>query len=153
MFHLFVIPRVRLDILATRFLLGCGLIWTVLRVPAAPAGEDHIGDGQLSQEYRLPRENLLVYRGPDGARKPVVTTDDWRLRRDEIIAGMQSVMGRLPGPEKRCPLDMRVEEEVDCPTYIRRAITYCSEPGSRVPAYLLIPKKLLRRDGERAPAV
>ena len=62
-------------------------------------------------------------------------------------------MGRLPGPEKRCPLEMRVEEEVDCGSYVRRAITYCSEPGSRVPAYLLIPKKLLHGKGGRAPAV
>jgi hypothetical protein len=122
-------------------------------VTAAPAGECRIGDGHSSQEHRLPRENLLVYRGPDGAQKPVLTTDDWRSRRNEIIAGMQSVMGRLPGPEKRCPLDMTVEEEVDCRSYIRRAITYCSEPGSRVPAYLLIPKKLLRGKGGRAPAV
>ena len=33
------------------------------------------------------------------------------------------------------------------------SITYASEPGSRVPAYLLIPKAVLRGDGRRAPAV
>ena len=153
MFQLPVILRVRPDSRATEFLLACGLIGTALGINAAPAGERRIGDAHSSQEYRLPRENLLVYRGPDGARKPVATTEDWLLRRGEIIAGMQAVMGRLPGPEKRCPLDMRVEEEVDCGSYVRRAITYCSEPGSRVPAYLLIPKKLLRGKGGRAPAV
>ena len=54
----------------------------------------------------------------------------------EILRGMQAVMGTLPGGEKRCPLDMKVEEEVDCGTYVRRLITYASEPGARVPAYL-----------------
>ena len=49
-------------------------------------------------------------------------------------------MGRCPGPEKRCPLDMKVEEEVDCGRYVRRSITYASEPGCRVPAYLLDPQ-------------
>jgi hypothetical protein len=38
---------------------------------------------------------------------------------------------------------MKIEEEVDCGSYIRRLITYASEPESRVPAYLLIPKNVL----------
>jgi len=42
---------------------------------------------------------------------------------------------------------------VDAGTYIRRAITYASEPGSRVPAYLLIPKQLLGNTSTKAPAV
>src|SRR5262249_3974487 len=37
----------------------------------------------------------------------------------------------------------KVEEEVDCGDYIRRLVTYAAEPGSRVPAYLLIPKSVL----------
>jgi hypothetical protein len=66
---------------------------------------------------------------------------------------MQAVMGRLPGGEKRCPLDMRVEEEVDCGTYLRQFVTYSSEPGLRVPAYLLVPKRALRGENWRSPAV
>jgi len=102
---------------------------------------------------RLPRDNLLVYRGPGNKPLPVRTVDDWLKRRAEILAGMQAVMGRLPGPERRCPLDMKVDEEVDCGRYVRRLITYSSEPGSRVPAYLLIPKAVLDGSGRQAPAV
>ncbi len=47
---------------------------------------------------------------------------------------------------------MRVEDEADLGTYIRRLITYASELGCRVPAYLLIPKSALRGE-RRAPAV
>jgi hypothetical protein len=101
----------------------------------------------------LPRDNLLVYPGPNHEPLPVRTTDDWLKRRQAIVAGMQAVMGTLPGDEKRCPLDMAVEEEVDCGTYVRRLITYASEPGSRVPAYLLVPKDLLKGEGRRAPAI
>ncbi len=61
-------------------------------------------------------------------------------------------MGPLPGKEKRCPLDMRTEEEADCGSYVRRLISYASEPGARVRAYLLIPKKLLAQP-HRAPAI
>jgi Glucuronyl esterase, fungi len=103
-------------------------------------------------EARLPRDNLLVYRGPDGKPRPVKTVDDWDRRRAEIVRGAEAVMGKLPGAEKRSPLDPKTEEEVDCGTYVRRLITYASEPGSRVPAYLCIPKELLKGD-KKAPAV
>ena len=55
----------------------------------------------------------------------------------------QTVMGPLPGREKRCSLDVQVEQETDCGAYVRRSITYAAEPGSRVPAHLLIPKAVL----------
>ncbi len=102
---------------------------------------------------RLPREDLLLFRGPGNQPTPARTVDDWLKRRGEILAAIQVVMGRLPGPEKRCPLDVNVEEEVDCGSYVRRRITYASEPGSRVPAYLSIPKAVLQKDGKRARAV
>src|SRR4051794_30853633 len=92
---------------------------------------------------RLPRDNLLVYRGPDGKPVPVKTVEDCAKRRAETIRGMEAVMGKLPGDAKRCPLEMKVEEEVDGEGYVRRLVTYASEPGSRVPAYLLIPKDVL----------
>lgn len=102
---------------------------------------------------RLPRDKLLVYRGPNNEPLPVKNTTDWRKRRDEILAGAQSVMGKLPGNEKRCPLDMQVEEEVDCGSYVRRFVTYVSEPGCRVPAYLCVPKRLLESDHQKAPGI
>jgi dienelactone hydrolase len=102
---------------------------------------------------RLPRENLKVFRASDGQIKPVTSIADWWERRAEILRGMQSVMGTLPGPEKRCALDVKVEEEVDCGTYVRRFIAYASEPGCRVPAYLCVPKELLKEGAKRAPGV
>ncbi|PQO46422.1 alpha/beta hydrolase [Blastopirellula marina] len=101
---------------------------------------------------RLPRENLLVYRDKANHPRPVESIDDWQKRRSEIIAGMQTVMGQLPGEEKRCTLDVQVEEEVDCGKYVRRLISYASEPGSRVPAYLCIPKAALADGASPVPA-
>lgn len=102
---------------------------------------------------RLPRDNLLVYRRPNNDVVAVRNMDDWQKRRDEIRRNMQIVMGPLPGPEKRCPLDMQVEEEVEVGNYVRRLITYQSEPGSRVPAYLCIPKAALAAGAKPVPAV
>jgi dienelactone hydrolase len=108
---------------------------------------------------RLPRDNLLVYRGPDGKPVPVRTLADWAKRRAEVLRGLESVMGKLPGKEKRCPLDVRIEEELDGGSYVRRLVTYLSEPSpsgakgaGRVPAYLLIPKVVLAGK-KKAPAV
>jgi len=77
---------------------------------------------------------------------------DWQKRRAGILAGMQQVMGPLPGDSKRCPLDVQLQDETDCGTYVRRLITYQSEPHSRVPAYLLIPKRALAGK-QKPPAV
>src|SRR2546422_783797 len=101
---------------------------------------------------RLSRTNLLVYHARDGKVSNVKSIRDWQKRRAEILHGMEQVMGPLPGKSKRCPLEMRVEEEKDCGDYICRLINYASEPGSRVPAYLLIPKKALL-SGKKFPAV
>jgi dipeptidyl aminopeptidase/acylaminoacyl peptidase len=101
---------------------------------------------------RLPRDNLLVYRGPDGKPHEVKTLTDWSRRRSEIVRGMETIMGRLPDADKRCELAVKIEEEKDMGTYVRRLLTYQSEPGSRVPAYLCIPKDLLKGN-RKAPAL
>jgi dienelactone hydrolase len=101
---------------------------------------------------RLPRDNLLVYQGPDGRPSRVTTVEDWLKRRAEVIRGRERGMGRLPGEAKRYALDLKVAEEVDCGTHVRRLVTFASEPGGRVPAYLLIPKSVLA-ERKKAPAV
>jgi len=101
---------------------------------------------------RLDRNDLLQYRDADGQVQPVKTPDDWQKRRAEIVRGMQEVMGRLPGENRRVALDVRVEEEADAGTHVRRLITYQSEPESRTPAYLCIPKDVLAAK-RTAPAV
>jgi dienelactone hydrolase len=99
----------------------------------------------------LRRDNLMMYRDGSGAIRPVTSTRDWERRRADILGAMQRVMGPLPDSEKRCPLEVKIEEEADAGTYIRRLITYAAEPGGRVPAYLLVPKAALSGKA-KAPA-
>ncbi len=101
----------------------------------------------------LKRDRLLEYRDPaTGDIRPVRTEREWeRFRRPQILTAMQEIMGPLPGKEKQCPLDVRVEGEEDAGKCIRRLITYASEPNApRVPAYLLIPKPEPRPGSARA---
>ena len=116
--------------------LWFGRAWVMLAMALATP----LAAGAADQ---LPHTNLLVYRNRRGEVEPVKSRADWQKRRAEILLAMQEVMGPLPGKAKRCPLDVKVEEEVDCGTYVRRLLTYQSEPGSRVPAYLCIPKEAL----------
>ncbi|OAI56567.1 hypothetical protein AYO47_08905 [Planctomyces sp. SCGC AG-212-M04] len=102
---------------------------------------------------RLPRENLLVYRSGSGEVAGVKSKADWEKRRGEILAAFQSVAGKLPGGEKKSPLDMKVLEETDRGSYVLRKIEYSSEPGGRVPAYLAVPKSALADGGKKVPAV
>lgn len=108
------------------------------------------GPDALGRAERLERSELLVYRNAEGKLAPVKTVKDWERRRMTVLTAMQEVMGPLPGRSKRCALEMEVVEEVDCGTYVRKLITYSPEPRSRIPAYLLIPKKAFQ-ESEQLP--
>lgn len=109
------------------------------------------GRGLTQARQRLDRLDLLQYRDEAGRPRPVTSANDWLRRRAEILQGMQDVMGALPDAA-RTPPDFEVTAEVDCGSYLRRAITYEADAGTRTPAYLLVPKRLLGT-AARAPAV
>src|SRR5438045_2037076 len=76
--------------------------------------------GEVAAPVRLPRTNLLVYHDRTGGLAPVRRKGEWLKRRAEIVIGMQAIMGPLPGPAKRCPLEIKTEAEVDCGSHIRK---------------------------------
>jgi hypothetical protein len=101
---------------------------------------------------RLDHANLLAYQDEHGKPQPIKTLGEWQKRKAAVLLAMQEVMGPFPGKDRRCPLDVKVDEEIDCGSYVRRLISYASEPGERVPAYLLVPKAVLAGN-TKAPAV
>ncbi|HRI13926.1 MAG TPA: alpha/beta hydrolase, partial [Verrucomicrobiota bacterium] len=83
-----------------------------------------------------------------------VSAADSPISRATLLGQLEQVMGSLPSNAKRGPLDVQVESTEDAGEFERRKLTYLSEPGSRVPAYLLVPKHALRPDvGRVFPAV
>ncbi len=145
--RLLQLPRANSRAVVSRKLCAC-----VILVLLGGSWFAHGQAAKASPESRLSPTNLLVYHGKNGQVVPVKSKADWQKRRAEIMRGVQSVMGPLPDHPRRKPPEMRVEQETDCGTYVRRLITYESEPGSRVPAYLLIPKTALS-DKRNCPAV
>jgi dienelactone hydrolase len=97
---------------------------------------------QASPPLYRDKGNLLVYVDAQGKEQPVKTPADWARRRAHVLAAMQLVMGPLPDPSRKVPLDPQVLEEVELPKVVRRKITFAAEKDDRVPAYLLVPKGL-----------
>lgn len=96
------------------------------------------------------RLHLLRLRDSTGNEKPITTRAGWAKRRAHILANMEKVMGPLPGPEFRVPLEVQYEREETRPGYVLKTLTYASAPGERVPAYLLLPTG---RRGKRPAAL
>ena len=130
-------------------LLACvGIIATFTTVARADDREIRFRVDAINADpaAKLPayanHRQLLHYIDNKGNSHPVQTAADWAHRREHILAHMQTVMGELPDPSLRVPLDVKVLEEVTTEKYIRKKVTFASEPGDRVPAYLLIPHNL-----------
>jgi hypothetical protein len=86
------------------------------------------------------KTKLLVYRDADGVEHPITKAADWTKRREHILANMQEVMGPLPDYSRKAPLDIKITEETDVGTHVRKKLTFAAEKDDRVPAYLMIPK-------------
>ena len=63
------------------------------------------------------------------------------LKPIETLARMQEVMGPLPAPTPNLPLEVRTLLVEQFPLYTRHKITYQTDPGDHVPAWLLVPRK------------
>jgi hypothetical protein len=68
---------------------------------------------------------------------------DWEKQRGCIAKRFLGVVGEFP--TRREPLDVKWGESVEMPLYTRREVSFVSEPGDRLTAFALIPKKLKAR--------
>ena len=106
---------------------------------------------QATTKPRLDRFNLLEFRDESGEPRAVSSPQEWEERRAEIVAGMESVMGKFPEDRSRATPAVEVKEEADVGSYVRRLIAYQSEPNSVTPAYLCIPKSALAGSPQAKP--
>ena len=85
------------------------------------------------------RADLTYYLDDAGERRAIASTEDWEVRRKHLLLGLQAVMGPLPAAARRVPLEVETLSEERVGEVVRRKISYQSELGSRVPAWLLLP--------------
>ncbi len=120
----------------------------VIALTLCCAASGSIATAQVTRSQNA--DELLQFQIADGTLQTITSAEQWQLRKAEIVKAMQAVMGPFPGNDRRVDLDIAVDEEADAGSYVRRLITYQSEPGSRTPAYLCIPKDVLA--GKRTAA-
>jgi dipeptidyl aminopeptidase/acylaminoacyl peptidase len=71
--------------------------------------------------------------------------------RAAIRKKMEKAMGPMPGADRKVPLDAKIEGEEKLNGYVRRKVTFATEKGDRVPAWLLIPNTATK--DAKAPAM
>jgi len=87
-----------------------------------------------------------------GLWKEPITAETWPRVRGRILDAAMKILGEFP--RERVPLDPQILSETDCGSYLRRKVSFRVQPNDRMPAYLLIPKKLLQSEPPaRAPAI
>ena len=99
------------------------------------------------------------YRTASGEQKPIQTLADWALRRREIVARMEQVMGPLPDRSKWPAAQVRVLEQTELDGGIQRQkIQFVTDSNDRpVKAWVFMPPPTLktasRRGTDRRAAV
>lgn len=88
------------------------------------------------------KKDLLYFIDAGGRPQRVDSADKWAIRREHILAGFQMVAGSLPGEERRAEPSVAILEQKEEKDYILRKIAFQAEPQDRVPAWLLIPRRL-----------
>jgi dienelactone hydrolase len=118
---------------------GLHVLENLLKNPAG-SPPDSATPAITASDYN--HSDVTTVKDRDGKSRPINTPFEMGLRRQHILDSMSLAMGPLPSPEQRVPLEMEVLMEESTDKYLRRRISFASEPGDRVPAWLLIPKDL-----------
>ncbi|MCP3695673.1 MAG: hypothetical protein GY917_25970, partial [Planctomycetaceae bacterium] len=82
----------------------CQAAWIFSFVLAIPVS----GQQTPQPSGSLDHTQLMVFRDAQGIQKPVTSVADWKQRRADVLRGMEATMGPLPGPDRRCPLNIKI---------------------------------------------
>jgi dienelactone hydrolase len=94
--------------------------------------------GNPSKEYSDSLK-LLVYKTNFGKNKRVKTLAEWKIKRLQILDGMQKAMGLLPDRTKLPALNINILDSIKEEGYTRYAINFTVEQNELLPAYLYVP--------------
>ena len=121
-------------------------IWPLLCLLAPLIPLASFADGQGSHQ------KLDWFPDSSGSPAPIAgKISNWGKRRAEILKEFEKVAGKLPDRSHLPPLDIRVSEAVETDQYTRQTISFASEPGDRITAYLYLPKGI--KAGEKRAGI
>ena len=123
---------------------------------AIPEGNGQDVKGAAPAAAILRHSDLSIYRADDGTFKPIRTAEDWAIRRQQILAGMQEATGPLAPHNQQPAFDIKVTEDIRIEGVRRLTMTIAVDESDRLPLDLYLPKaiadsvdakKLLEADG------
>jgi hypothetical protein len=85
------------------------------------------------------KSGLLFYTDADGKKRRVTTLAEWKIKQQQILAGMQQAMGELPGFLNLPDMDIHIIDEIKEENYTRQNIIFTVAENEKVPAYLYLP--------------
>ncbi len=127
-------------VLSARSLLHLLLLLPMTCLTVSALNADPLED--TSQPAEIRHSDLSVYRADDGTLKPIRTTDDWALRRTQIIAGAEAAMGPMPALENKPAFDIRLTEDIRIGKVRRLTMTIAVESSDQLPLDLYLPESM-----------
>ncbi len=118
------------------------LLILVTTIGAAARASDAGADENTKASSEIRHSDLSVYRSDDGTLKPIRNTEDWALRRTQIIAGAEAAMGAMPTFENLPAFDVKLTEDVRIGEVRRLTMTIAVDGSDRLPLDLYLPKSL-----------
>jgi dienelactone hydrolase len=123
-----------------------GLHWLEnLTIDPSDTARTNIVSSSASPTYDE-HQDLSYLLDSQGNRQVIETPFHHGIRRQQILAQMQQVMGELPGSQARIPLIPEVQSIESVENYWRIHLTYATDRNGdkidRVPAFLLVPQQI-----------
>jgi dienelactone hydrolase len=111
--------------------------------PTAAARQGLSTTGQRAEEdpksSSRDHARVLYYLDAEGNEQPVRGIQDWEVRRQQILQGVQEAMGPLPPRGNLPSLDVEPLESTAEDKFMRHTVRFVTEEGSRTTAYLYVP--------------
>lgn len=109
----------------------CCLI--IISIPVFSFGSIH------KETDTIPGSALLSYTDKKGNRKSVRNTNEWLLRRHQILDSMQAAMGKLPERKQLPPFNIQVLDSLATKQYVQYTIRFTVADNETLAALLYVP--------------
>ncbi len=97
----------------------------------------------FGRETRSPlapgKTDLLFYHNAKGEKKPVTNMAEWQIKRQQILAGLEKAMGKLPSRKGLPEMNVQFIDQLKEKKYTRHSIQFTVAENETLPAYLYIP--------------
>lgn len=100
------------------------------------------GQEEVAVEQAISHSDLSVYRSASGELQPIESIEDWKKRRQQIIAGAELAMGPMPSMEQLPAFDVKITEDTRMGDVRRLTLTIAVEEADRLPLDLYLPKSM-----------